>query len=142
MIRPELAYDRISIIDKALGRLEQFQEHNIDDFVLDTDNYAIAEHHLRISLEAVFDLGRHILVKAGLGRPNDYRDILVLLGQHRIIPLDFLDRVKGMAGYRNRLVHMYNEVTPEELYTIITTNLDDIRKIAAYLLEYVRLQTT
>jgi uncharacterized protein YutE (UPF0331/DUF86 family) len=33
-----------------------------------------------------------------------------------------------MAGYRNRMVHFYHEVTDEELYTILTTNLPDIRK--------------
>lgn len=138
MIRLELAFDRVSIIDRSLHRLEQFRKNTLEEFILDADDYAIAEHHLRTCLEAAFDLGRHVLVKAGLGKPNDYRDILVLLGRHQIIPPDFLEQIKGMAGYRNRLVHMYNEVSPEELYAIITTRLDDIRQLAAFLLEYVR----
>lgn len=138
MIRPELVYDRISIVDTSLHRLKQFQDITKAEFILSADNYAIAEHHLRISLEAIFDLGRHILVKTGLGKPNDYRDILVLLGQNGIIPLDFFEEVKGMAGYRNRLVHMYNEINHDELYDLITTRLEDLRKLAAFLLSYVQ----
>ena len=139
MIRLSLVYDRVAVIDKSLNRLEQFRENTMDEFILNSDNYAIAERHLRISLEAVFDLGRHLLVKTGLGKPNDYRDILILLGRNNIIPYDFLERIKGMAGYRNRLVHMYNEIGPEELYNIITTRLGDIRELTAFLLKYVRL---
>lgn len=139
MIRLSLVYDRVAVIDKSLNRLEQFRENTIEEFILNSDNYAIAEHHLRISLEAVFDLGRHLLVKTGLGKPNDYRDILILLGRNNIIPFDFLERIKGMAGYRNRLVHMYNEIGYEELYNIITTRLGDIRELTAFLLKYVRL---
>ena len=138
IIRLSLVYDRVAVIDKSLNRLEQFRENTMEEFILNSDNYAIAEHHLRISLEAVFDLGRHLLVKTGLGKPNDYRDILILLGRNNIIPFDFLERIKGMAGYRNRLVHMYNEIGHEELYNIINTRLGDIRELTAFLLKYVR----
>ncbi len=31
-----------------------------------------------------------------------------------------------MAGYRNRMVHFYHEITPDELYEICTTQLSDI----------------
>ena len=31
-----------------------------------------------------------------------------------------------MAGYRNRLVHMYNIISNEELYQIIQLNMKDI----------------
>lgn len=34
-----------------------------------------------------------------------------------------------MAGYRNRLVHFYDEVTPVELYTILTDHIVDVRKL-------------
>jgi len=45
-----------------------------------------------------------------------------------------------MAGYRNRLVHFYDEVSEAELYKIIQNNLGDIeefvRQIAAFLEKY------
>jgi uncharacterized protein YutE (UPF0331/DUF86 family) len=42
-----------------------------------------------------------------------------------------LDRERGetlrkIGGYRNRLVHLYHEVTPEELHQILTTELQDV----------------
>jgi uncharacterized protein YutE (UPF0331/DUF86 family) len=34
-----------------------------------------------------------------------------------------------MAGYRNRLVHFYHEVSTEELYTLCANNLKDIQAV-------------
>ena len=51
-------------------------------------------------------------------------------------PLSDLD----VAGYRNRMVHFYREVTPEELYGIVLNHLKDldrfIKEIAAFLKAY------
>tara|TARA_B100000315_G_scaffold250518_1_gene283483 strand:- start:6490 stop:6651 length:162 start_codon:yes stop_codon:yes gene_type:complete len=33
-----------------------------------------------------------------------------------------------MAGYRNRIVHFYHEITSEELYHIIQTDLKDTER--------------
>ena len=45
-----------------------------------------------------------------------------------------------MAGYRNRMVHFYREVTPQELYQIAKDNLKDIehftREIALFIKNY------
>lgn len=32
-----------------------------------------------------------------------------------------------MAGYRNRLTHFYADVTPTEIYRIVTKDLDDFK---------------
>jgi len=120
LIRERLSHIRISGI-----RLQRMVDLGKDQFIFDADNFAIAEHHLRRSLEAVLDIGRHIIAKMGLGLPHDYRAILSTLGQHGILTQEFVQRTQGMAGYRNRLVHGYADVTPEEIYDLLTRHLMD-----------------
>lgn len=43
-----------------------------------------------------------------------------------------------MAGYRNRLVHVYHDVTPHELYTLCTAHVDDIGVVAGAIAAWVR----
>jgi uncharacterized protein YutE (UPF0331/DUF86 family) len=43
-----------------------------------------------------------------------------------------------MAGYRNRLVHFYDEVSVEELYEICTEGLDDIERVTVALERWLR----
>lgn len=110
-----------------------------DLFLADPDNFAIAEHHLRRALEALLDISRHILAKKGFGRPEDYKSIITSLGQHKVLPPQFADRIQGMAGYRNRLVHGYAQVTEEEIHEIINEKLDDFQSFADYILKYIKV---
>lgn len=89
MLRVEFINDRIDRLRVSLNRLKTLATLDRDRFVANPDNFAIAEHHLRRSLEYLLDIGRHILAKQGLGRPEDYRSIIVLLGKHGVIPADF-----------------------------------------------------
>jgi uncharacterized protein YutE (UPF0331/DUF86 family) len=37
--------------------------------------------------------------------------------------------MQKLAGYRNRLVHFYHDVSANELYEICTSHLGDVEKI-------------
>jgi uncharacterized protein YutE (UPF0331/DUF86 family) len=40
------------------------------------------------------------------------------------------DAFREIAGYRNRLIHHYDEVTAEELFTIVREHLDELDAVA------------
>jgi uncharacterized protein YutE (UPF0331/DUF86 family) len=138
MVDKEMVLDRLALIKKSLEKLKELGQIPEEEFLVDEDCFAIAEHHLRRALEAVLDIGRHICVHDKLGQPEDYTGILELLGQKNILEKDFMQRIKGMAGYRNRLVHMYNQVSTRELYTILQTRLDDFAEFIAQIMKYIK----
>jgi uncharacterized protein YutE (UPF0331/DUF86 family) len=43
-----------------------------------------------------------------------------------------------MAGYRNRLVHFYSEVTPQEIFHIRSSRLTDIEDVLSALLHWLQ----
>lgn len=45
--------------------------------------------------------------------------------------------LRNLAGYRNRLVHFYQEVSNRELYEICTGQLGDIETVLAKILEWI-----
>lgn len=137
MLNRHLILERLDMLRNSVNRLNKFMELSAEAFLANPDNYAIAEHHLRRALECVLDIGRHIVVKKGLGRPRDYRSIIEILGQHQVLPPAFARSIMGMAGYRNPLVHGYAEVTGQEMYRIVTTRLEDFARFAGYILEYL-----
>ena len=136
MINNELIHNRIDLINRSITRLKKLAALTKAQFLADPDNFAIAEHHLRRALESLFDIGRHIMAKQGLGHPIDYRSILSALAKGKIIPWEFGEKIKGMAGYRNRLVHGYAEVSPDEMYNIIKNRLDDFEEFCRCILRY------
>ncbi len=137
MINKSKIYSSIAEARASLRRLRQLSALSAEEFCSDPDNYAICEHHLRRVIEILLDTGRHIIAKQALGKPKDYTEILDILGQASIIPMGFASEIRGLAGYRNRLVHMYHDVTREELYSVITTRIDTLDDFCKYILQYL-----
>lgn len=63
---------------------------------------------------------------------KDYASVIQSLGSAGIVPAEFAQRNIGLAGYRNRLVHIYWEVSPAELYDTVKEHVDDIGAFAGY----------
>jgi uncharacterized protein YutE (UPF0331/DUF86 family) len=132
----KLLEDRLGFINLAVAKLKSLQKFDYSTF-LAGDHPAIAESYLRRSLEALFDMGRHIAARmAGKGLV-EYKEIARVLGEQGVITRDLADKLTLMAGYRNRLVHFYHEVSNDELYRILNKDLGDIeeftRQIRAFL---------
>jgi len=87
---------------------------------------AAGESYLRRALEALLDLGRHVLAK-GFGRAvPEYAAIADALQEEEVLSSDQANRLRLMARYRNRMVHFYDEISNEELYDILTEHLEDV----------------
>jgi uncharacterized protein YutE (UPF0331/DUF86 family) len=70
------------------------------------------------------------VVAKGLGKGvSEYKEIASHLAQAGILSSETAQLMKQMAGYRNRLVHFYHEVSTEELYTLCANNLKDIQAV-------------
>jgi uncharacterized protein YutE (UPF0331/DUF86 family) len=130
----EVLQTRISYIEDSLKSLERFRGVPYEEFHSNSDNFRIAFYDLHRALEAVMDIGSHILSRIPGARPTSYKDIPHLLEKHKIIPADFAAKsLTKMAGYRNRMVHFYGEISEKEIYMIIQEELQDFFKFLEYI---------
>ncbi|NPV70545.1 MAG: DUF86 domain-containing protein [Firmicutes bacterium] len=132
-----LVKQRLALISTCLTELEALSLLPREEF-LNARTAASAESFLRRALEAVFDIGRHILAKnGGTDMAMEYKGIALGLGRMGIVTADLQLQLVKMAGYRNRLVHLYHQVSNDELHEIIRTDLDDIRRFKDQILAYI-----
>jgi uncharacterized protein YutE (UPF0331/DUF86 family) len=132
-LNKEVLQTRISYIEDSLRSLERFKGVSLKKFHSNSDNFRIAFYDLHRALEAVMDIGSHILSRIPGARPSSYKDIPRLLEKHKIIPNNFAsNQLTKMAGYRNRMVHFYGEITEQELYNIIQEELEDFYTFCAF----------
>ncbi len=138
-LNTKLIEDRLGFVVKSIAKLKGLSQLNEEDFLKD-DVPAIAESYLRRSLEAIFDIGRHIVAKTAGKAAVEYKEIANALGQGGVITKEHAERLRLMAGYRNRLVHFYHEVTDKELYSILQNNLSDmedfVKEVKTFVHEY------
>tara|TARA_B100000315_G_scaffold250518_1_gene283484 strand:- start:6651 stop:6935 length:285 start_codon:yes stop_codon:yes gene_type:complete len=77
---------RIDAIRVALTHLKDLSKLSQENFLKDYKNPASAETFLRHCLEAMFDIGRHILAKSGKVRlTHEYKNIAKGLGDSNVI---------------------------------------------------------
>jgi uncharacterized protein YutE (UPF0331/DUF86 family) len=138
MIDKGLIKGRLLLIDDYITQLESLSQMPISEFLSDRRNAAAAESFLRRSLEAIFDIGRHILAKTGgINMATEYKAIARGLGERNVVSKDLSQKLIQMAGYRNRMVHMYHIIAEDELYNIITEDLNDIREFVVSIKKYL-----
>lgn len=132
-IDEKIIADRLDIIQRSLDRLKQMRSLSDGEFMTE-DNFARAEHYLRYTLEATFDICSHILSRIPGARPEEYKKMALAMGEQEIVPRDFAkEKLFKMAGYRNRLTHFYFDVSYKEMYEIIQNNLEDIDQFLRYI---------
>jgi uncharacterized protein YutE (UPF0331/DUF86 family) len=107
-------------------------------FLSDRHRVAAAESYLRRSLEALFDIGRHILAKEFAIPATEYKEIAKGLFEKNILEAKEAELMRKMAGYRNRMIHFYHEVGPEELHEICLYHVDEIKLLADKLVQWTK----
>jgi uncharacterized protein YutE (UPF0331/DUF86 family) len=123
--------DRLRVVERSLADLEAIPHGSLDEFNSDRRNPLAADAALRRALEALFDVARHLLAKGKGLAGLEYRSVAKLASEHGLVgDPELAERFSAMAGYRNRLTHHYDEVTPEELFAIVTEHLGDVAAIA------------
>lgn len=121
--------DRIEWIDRMIAGIRSLPLQSLEAFKRDQRNIWSAESCLRRSLEAVFDIARHLLAKGFAIGVSEYKETAERLAECGVLSAKESELMKVLAGYRNRLVHFYHEVNMEELYEICSSRLDDVLTI-------------
>lgn len=137
-ISKRIVTDRLSWIERMVGQIQALPLEERDLFFADERNVWTVESCLRRGLEAIFDLGRHILSKGFGEGVSEYKEIASKLKDHGVLSQQDAELMRTLAGYRNRIVHFYHEVKPEELYEIATSHLTDLDRLAAAFRDWLR----
>jgi uncharacterized protein YutE (UPF0331/DUF86 family) len=124
--------------DALLRDIRALPLHDRQHFLADRRNVWAAESCLWRILETFFDFGRHMLAKGyDLGTSED-KKIAARLHEQGVLDQQAADRMRLLAGYRNRLVQFYHEVSPDELYDICAQQLGDLERVQNALRRWLR----
>ncbi len=112
----------------ALRRLEDLGKIPEVEFLADPHKVGSAKYSLIVAIEGTLDLSNHVISKNGFRTPEDYADTFRVLEEREVIDAEFTSALVQMARFRNRLVHIYWDVDDAEIYRIIRTRIQDIRR--------------
>ena len=98
-----------------------------------------AKYYLQVSIESCLDVANHIIASEQYRVPQDYSDSFKILNENHIIPHELSQKLRQMAKFRNRLVHLYGEIDNHYVYQIIHEDLNDILEFRRNIVTRYRL---
>ena len=98
----------------------------------DVDRRLSIERGLQLCAQNALDIAGHIGSALGLD-PDTYGAAIACLVEKDVLPPDFGKRFRGIAGFRNVLVHGYLDVDRGLLVTMVSERLDDFEEFASHI---------
>ena len=134
MVDREVVRRRLQRLDEYLGFLARLGEYSRDELLSEPERYGAAERFLQLAIEALCDMGNHVVADEGLGSVEAYGDIPRLLAKAGILDGTQSEQWVRMIGFRNILVHEYLEIDREVVYQVLQErvgDLSDLRQVFA-----------
>lgn len=129
MIRPEVIRRRLNKLDEYLSILRGIRRYDQEEFLRNPEHYGSAERFLQLAIEAINDIGSHVIAALGLGTVNWYSDIPTILEEKRYIGPELREKWIRMIGFRNALVHDYLEIDRRIVYEVLQSGLEDLEEL-------------
>ncbi|HOP23930.1 MAG TPA: DUF86 domain-containing protein [Defluviitoga sp.] len=124
---------KMNVINKALQNLMKLSRVSKEEFLSDFKYYDSAKYNLQVAIEAMIDIGNHIISRLDYEPPKTYAETFEILSKHNILPNDKVNNYKLMARFRNKIVHFYDDINEEEIYNILLNNLEDFEDFLKYI---------
>lgn len=116
---------KLERLNEYLNHLKEIQKVNKKSFLNDYHFYGLAERYFQLSIEALMDIGKLIIIAENLEKPEENEEIIIRLGNAKILPKRLIEKLSGLSGFRNILVHDYEKINHEIVYEKLQKNLKD-----------------
>ncbi len=94
--------------------------------------------NLQRAAEQAIDLANHIIRKKKLGLPKESKESFAVLASAGVIQQELARKLQGMVGFRNVMVHQYQELDIKIMIDVIEHRLDDLIAFTNQVMEFGR----
>src|SRR3989344_1688731 len=94
----EALQSKIARIRRNLRELKRLGKLPYKKYIQEDYHTAVAERLLHISIEAMLDIGSHIIAEEGLGEPLEYRNVFSILVKAKILPKNKEEDFVNLTG--------------------------------------------
>ena len=124
MTDPALLAKKLALIETSLAELQRLARPEAID--TDVRERRFVEHALQIAIQAALDIASHIVSDRRLGEPRTNRELFDLLSRDGWIGETLTTNLRNMAGFRNVLVHGYDDVDLRVVHDVLDEHLVDL----------------
>ena len=126
MIDENKVLAKIRVIKENKAKLEILKEVPEEVFIKDFEKYDSAKYNLQTAIEAMLDICNHIISRNSYGVPKTNADAFIILCQNGVLNSEMQSTYVAMARFRNRVVHLYEQIDNRDVYKYVVEGIKDI----------------
>jgi uncharacterized protein YutE (UPF0331/DUF86 family) len=137
MVNQDIVLRLLASIEGFVNDLRQADDISHERFLQDIRAQRFVERTLQIAVEASMDVTHHIISDEKWREPDSFADAFAVLAENRVITPEQAERYALMARFRNRIIHYYEKVDPEQVFAIFKKRLGDFDDFVATIKKWV-----
>ena len=120
-----------------VGHLRQYLAAADDSILGDQTRLYAVEFAFVLAAQALLDLAGHACATRGLSTDGSYRGALEVLAAEKLLEPALAEKIAGLPGSRNLLVHLYGKIDHARALADIRGGLDSLEEAARRLVAAV-----
>jgi uncharacterized protein YutE (UPF0331/DUF86 family) len=127
MVDPDRLRRLLQALERFTAELEALAATDREMYVRE---HAFGGRYLvQAAAQTGIDIASHIIASEGWRTPRDFRDAFTVLEEHDVLDGALAENLRALAGLRNRLVHLYEEVDDGRVHDALQEGLPDLRAL-------------
>ncbi len=127
----EIFAERVAAIQRHLSRVKDRLPSSEKEFTATSDASDSVILHLWQAIQIVIDMATSACIHLKLGTPTSYADAFLKLGAANYLDQELAVRLSHAAGFRNRIVHAYEDLDMQKVYSIAQNGPIDLTSFLA-----------
>lgn len=128
---------KLDLLNEVIEKLQDIKALSRENFMSDFFIHDTAIRNLVLGIEIIVDVGNHILLEVFHSSADTYKDVVLTLGEAKVVPKDFAKENANMADFRNLIVHAYGSLDMKQVYQNLQKAPDVFRKFAECYVEFL-----
>lgn len=137
MVKKAVLEARLERVREYLDILDSVLKFDERIFLSDPFIYSTAERNLHLIIEALIDIGNHVISDRGYPKPETYAEVFRILRDRDVISENLFNQIDGMASFRNLLVYDYLKIDRKQIYQLLKTRLSALKSLAGVYAELI-----
>lgn len=143
MLDKKFVVHKIELIREGLTKLKFFKDLTFEEIAKDWLKYHALKNIFMEMIGRALDINQHFIAELAppeMEAPLDYTQTFLKLWELEILPKEFVKEIAKSAGFRNAIVHGYNQLDKHIVYKTVSEAISQYTKYCDYILKFLKKQ--